>query len=303
MMNRISRREMLERLNKKRENREIILGTSAGLGLVGKISDRAGIDLIIGYSTSPLRSDGIPSVVMYRPIFDSNKLSLGLAPRLTKVVENTPVIMAVSAADPRRTVDEMLDEMEAAGVSGIINSPSAQKHGNPNRRNFDQWGMGFPTELMLFKKCKERDLFTIGEVSYIEEDIEAIKAAHGASTVDAVSAEEAFVYYLTETVKAGVDMLNISFEVTFDEYDEDNRESILSSSCTIVQKAIETARQLNPDIIVTASGKPFEVKEDIEVLLENTDVNGVILLEGIEVMPVTEEIQKVIRSFKQLSLR
>ena len=298
-----TRQEVLERLNQSIRNKDAIIGSSAGLGLVGKIADAAGIDLLIGYSTSPLRSDGVPPVVMYRPVFDCNKWSLELASRLTRNVKNTPVIMSVASADPRRTLDDMIDYMVHAGASGIINSPSAQKHGNPNRRNFDQWGMGFPTELELFRKCRERDIFTVGEVSYIEEDIAAIEKAHGVSTTDVMSSDEAFMYYLTETVKAGVDMVNISFELTFDDYCESNREEIHQKCYAIVQKAIESAHEINPELIITVSGKPFDNKKDIAELLEHTSAHGCILLDGIEVDPVTTEIHKVIRSFKELSMR
>lgn len=302
-MEKFTRQEILERLHKKIAAKEAIIGTSAGLGLVGKIADASGIDLLVGYSTSTLRSDGVPSVAAYRPIFDSNQLTLDLAPRLTKVVKNTPVIMGIAAADPRRDIDKLIDEMVEAGASGIVNAPSSTKHGNPNRRNFDQWGMGFPCEAELIRKCRARNLFSVGEISYIEEDMDAIIAVHGASTVDEMSADEAFHHYLTEIVKAGADMVNVSFELTYDDITEDTKDGIVAKCCGVVQKAIEEAKALNPEIIVTVSGRPFETVDNIRVLLEKTDAHGVIMLDAIEVNAVSSAVYNVVRGFKELSLR
>ena len=74
------------------KNKEPIIIGGAGIGLIAKIEDSAGIDLIMAYNTGPFRMDGHPSCVGYLAYGDSNKITLKLGKRILKVVENTPVI-------------------------------------------------------------------------------------------------------------------------------------------------------------------------------------------------------------------
>jgi predicted TIM-barrel enzyme len=95
-----SRAEILARLRKKIDAGEPIVLGGAGIGLVAKIIDRAGIDIIMAYNTGPFRMDGHGSLAGYLAYGDANAITLDLALRILPVVENTPVIAGIGAADP-----------------------------------------------------------------------------------------------------------------------------------------------------------------------------------------------------------
>lgn len=302
-MRSFSRREIKDRLRAKAERHEAIIGASAGLGLVGKLASRAGADFLVGTTTSILRCDGIPDVVAYRPIFDSNAMMLDLTPRLVKVAEDTPVIMGIGAADPRRNLELLLQDMGRLGASGFINAPSSTKHGNPNRRNFDQWGMGFGEEERLIQACNAKDIFSIGEVSYIEEDLEQIKGAHGESTLDAKSARENFDDYLVRLLEAGADLINISFNLTFDNIAPGTEEEVLERCCGVIQQVCQEAKKRSPEVFVTFSGGPFQNAARVQKALDQTDAHGYIAEHSLEVAPVYEAVQQVVKDFAALQLR
>jgi predicted TIM-barrel enzyme len=57
-MKQYTRGEFLNRLNAKRRRGEPLIMGGAGIGLVAKAADRAGIDAIFIYNTGPFRMDG-----------------------------------------------------------------------------------------------------------------------------------------------------------------------------------------------------------------------------------------------------
>ena len=83
-----TRQIIREQLQEKVKKREPIIIGGAGIGLVAKMEDRAGIDLIMAYNTGPYRMDGHPSCIGYLAYGDSNGITLQLGRTLLPVVEN-----------------------------------------------------------------------------------------------------------------------------------------------------------------------------------------------------------------------
>ena len=57
-MRQFTRAEILARLRTKIKNNQPIIMGGAGIGLIAKVADRAGIDAILAYNTGPFRMDG-----------------------------------------------------------------------------------------------------------------------------------------------------------------------------------------------------------------------------------------------------
>ena len=121
----------------------------AGIGLVAKAIDRAGIDIIMAYNTGPFRMDGHGSLAGYLAYGDANQITLDLAGQILPVVENTPVVAGIGAADPRRPMERMIDAVLAAGYSGVTNVPTAGIYDGVFRQQIDHTGLGYPKEIEL----------------------------------------------------------------------------------------------------------------------------------------------------------
>ncbi len=131
----------------------------AGIGLIAKVADRAGIDAILAYNTGPFRMDGHGSFAGYLAYGDSNAITLELGSKLLPVVENTPVIAGIGAADPYRDIGRLMTEMIDIGFSGIINVPTTGLYGGDMREHIDHTGLGYPEEIKLTRMCRETGYF------------------------------------------------------------------------------------------------------------------------------------------------
>src|SRR5581483_11153382 len=176
-MRRFTRGEILERLAAVRARREPIVLGGAGIGLVAKAADRAGIDVLMAYNTGPFRMDGHGSLAGYLAYGDANAITIELGRRLL------PVVGGIGAADPYRDVTALVDEYLELGFSGITNVPTAGLYDGTFRRHIDATGLGYAREVELVRLCRERDVFTVAYAFSPEEA--AAMAGAGADVVGA----------------------------------------------------------------------------------------------------------------------
>lgn len=277
MIRQFSRTEILKDLHEKVARKEPIIIGGAGIGLVAKIADRSGIDLIMAYNTGPFRMDGHPSCVGYLAYGDSNAITLNLGRQILPVVKNTPVIAGIGAGDPYRDIDMLIDEMMGMGFSGITNVPTAGAYDGRFRHRIDTAGVGYPEEIKLVKKCNIKDIFTVA-YAYSPDEVKAMIQA-GA---DVVSAH-------VGATSGGT----CGFEDTYD----------MDEACERTQKMFEAAIKERPDIIFTCHGGPFEGPEEVQECFRRTDVHGFVGASSIERLPVEKAIAENIQRFKELKLR
>ncbi len=175
MSKRFARTEILSRLRTEIDAKRSILVVGAGNGLVARCAERGGVDLIVSYSTGYFRLNGLPSLVGHLPIGDANEISVRIGREaIIPVVRHTPIIGGVYAVDPTRTVTTMLDAIQAAGFSGVINFPSVGRFKGSWRQELEASGLGFERELQMVREARERDLFSM---AYVYDDPEAEQMA------------------------------------------------------------------------------------------------------------------------------
>lgn len=276
-MKQFNRAEIQARLREKVDSKQPIIIGGAGIGLVAKIADRAGIDLIMTYNTGPFRMDGHGSLSGYLAYGDSNAMTLQLGDTILKVVENTPVIGGIGAADPYRNIDALIDQMVAQGFSGITNVPTAGLYDGSFRVNIDATQLGYPEEIKLVEKCHKKGIFTAVYV-FSEEDAKRMAGA-GA---DLVGTHVGLT--LGGTIGAG--------------YALD-----LDRACEATQKMTDAARSVNPKIFTCCHGGPFDYPENVQYCFDHTTVDGFIGASSIERLPVEKAITNVVREFQSLKVK
>ena len=89
-----SRSQILEKLRAKVAAGQPLIMGGAGIGLVAKIMDRSGIDVIMSYNTGPFRMDGHGSLAGYLAYGAATQITIDLARRIVPMAPNTPVIGA-----------------------------------------------------------------------------------------------------------------------------------------------------------------------------------------------------------------
>ena len=271
-----ARSEIVARLAAVRERGEPIIMGGAGIGLVAKAADRAGIDILMAYNTGPFRMDGHGSLAGYLAYGDANAITLELARTILPVVENTPVIGGIGAADPYRDREALIEEFLRVGFSGITNVPTAGLYGGAFRSHIDATGLGYPREVELIAACRARDVFT---VAY------------------AFSPDEA-----AAMADAGADVVGAHVGLTSGGMIGAEETLALEEACEATQRMVDAAVTARPDVLVVAHGGPFEDPDSVRVAFERTTVHGYLGASSIERLPVERAIDEVVRAFKALPL-
>jgi predicted TIM-barrel enzyme len=276
-MRQFTRSEILERLNGKLKQRQPIVMGGAGIGLVAKVADRAGIDILMAYNTGPFRMDGHGSLAGYLAYGDSNAITLQLAHQILPVVENTPVVGGIGAADPYRDISRLIDEMVAVGFSGITNVPTAGLYDGNFRRQIDDTHLGYPEEVKLIRMCREKDVFTVA-YAFSPDECRAM-------------------------AEAGADVIGTHVGLTIGGMIGSQKALNMNEACERTEAMVQAAKAVRPDVICVAHGGPFEDPASVQVAFDKTSVDGYLGASSVERLPVEKAITQVVRDYQSLKLK
>src|SRR5882757_5961692 len=159
-MNLFRREEILARLRAKVAAGQLILGGGAGTGLSAKLEEAGGIDLIVIYNSGRFRMAGRGSLAGMMPYGDANQIVLEMAREVLPVVKKTPVLAGVCGTDPFRIMKLFLQEVKAAGFSGVQNFPTVGLIDGTFRRGLEETEMGFGLEVDLIRTAHELGMLT-----------------------------------------------------------------------------------------------------------------------------------------------
>ena len=225
----------------------LVLG-GAGIGLIAKAADRAGIDALMAYNTGPFRMDGHGSLSGYLAYGDSNAMTIDLARQILPVAPDTPVIAGIGAADPYRPFGPLIDQLIAMGYSGITNVPTAGLYDGEFRKHIDATNLGYDRVIELIAECHRRDVFT---VAY------------------AFSPEEAAMM-----AAAGADVIGAHVGLTVGGFIGAQEAVALEEACDKVAAMTRAAREANPGVWVVAHGGPLDVPDNVQAVFDRVDVDG-----------------------------
>src|SRR3954463_14696402 len=119
-----NRQEILGHLHAKVAKGRPIVGGGAGTGISAKMSEAAGIDLLVIYNSGRFRMGGRGSLSGLMPYGDANAIVMEMAREVLPVVKDTPVLAGVCGTDPFRLMPQFLRAVREAGFSGVQNFPT-----------------------------------------------------------------------------------------------------------------------------------------------------------------------------------
>ena len=159
-MPRIERKALLEKFRGMIARKEPIVGGGAGTGLSAKCEEAGGIDLIIIYNSGRYRMAGRGSLAGVLAYGNANEIVVDMAREVLPVVKHTPVLAGVNGTDPFRRMEVFLDEVKAAGFSGVQNFPTVGIIDGTFRANLEETGMSYGLEVDMIAKARAKDMLT-----------------------------------------------------------------------------------------------------------------------------------------------
>ncbi len=279
MVKRFEREEVVVRLNKEVDNGRAIFDAFSGTGISAKFSEAGGADMITTHILARFRMVGLSSMAGYLCIADANAVTLELGKRdIIPVIQNTPVMAGLLGADPTRNMEYFLDEVIAAGFSGLLNCPTLALVDGNFRRTLEETGVTFDKEVEMMAIAHRKGLYTKAFCTTPEEALKMIGAgcdniiAHGGNTSGGTIG--------SKTVTP------------------------LDAMVTLVQDIVDTVKKKKPDTLVTCHGGAVVTPQDVQNLLDQVKgFDGYVGGSTAERLPVEKSITAAVMDFKDTQLR
>lgn len=272
-----TREDALKKIRKEIKAGKPIIGAGAGTGISAKFEEEGGVDLIVIYNSGRYRMAGRGSLAGLMPYGDANSIVVEMAGEVLTVVKNTPVLAGICGTDPFRIMSKFLLEIKEIGFIGVQNFPTVGLIDGVFRQNLEETGMGYDLEVEMIRLAHELDMLTSPYVFNIEDTKKMIRA--GADII---------VAHMGLTSKGSI---GATTALT------------LEDSVIKVQEIANTAKELNPEVIVLCHGGPISDPGDAEYILSNTKhVEGFYGASSMERLPVEIAIREQIKKFKNIKI-
>ena len=270
-----SRTEVLARLKAQIDAKSSLLVTGAGNGLMARVAEQAGADLIVVYNSGYFRLNGHPSMVGNLPVGDANEIMLTLGSRnVIPVTRETPVIGGVYGVDPTRDKADLFRQMQTIGFSGTINFPTIGRIDGNYRKDLESAGLGFGREVEAAALAHSMDIFTM---CYVYN-------AHDAALM----------------AEAGVDVVVGHCGLT-EGGDVGSRNAMpLEQAIRELNSIFDGARKVRSDVILLSHGGPISTPADAEEVNLRTNAHGFVAASSVERIPVEGAVKDAVRQFKSI---
>ncbi len=275
-MPRFSREELLSKFRRMVRERQPIVGGGAGTGLSAKCEEAGGIDLIVIYNSGRYRMAGRGSLSGLLAYGNANDVVMEMAKEVLPVVKKTPVLAGVNGTDPFCIFNVFLNDLAAAGFSGVQNFPTVGLIDGVFRQSLEETGMSYALEVEMIRLAHDKDLLTTPYVfdpqqaeAMARAGADIIVAHMGLTTGGTIGAETAV------TLDACVQRID-----------------------AIAQAALDVRRE----IIVLCHGGPIAEPSDAAwVLGRARHCHGFYGASSMERLPTEKGITRQVQDFKRIS--
>ncbi|MBR1247296.1 phosphoenolpyruvate hydrolase family protein [Bradyrhizobium sp. AUGA SZCCT0169] len=272
----IDRQALLSRFHDMIARGEPIVGGGAGTGLSAKCEEAGGIDLIVIYNSGRFRMAGRGSLSGLMPYGDANAIVMEMAAEVLPVVKKTPVLAGVCATDPFRSMDRFLDEVKAAGFSGVQNFPTVGLIDGSFRIGLEETGMSYALEVEMIALAGAKGLLTTPYV---------------------FSADDA-----AAMAGAGADIIVCHFGLTAGGAIGARTAPKLEDVPALLDAWAAAALAVKPEAIILVHGGPVAEPADAEFVIKTSrHCHGFYGASSMERLPVEVAIREQTRKFKAIS--
>lgn len=280
---RTTRKQIINKLQKKISAKIPIFIASAGSGLVAKLLEQAGVDCVNTFSGARLRANGMGTMAMLWPILDSNEQTLRYTREdIMPAIKGDAFICAcLNANDPLKDMRMVLNDCRAMGVESVSNIGPSISYVDKDSEIFrvlTKSGITLDNEIEMLRLAKEMDMLTIGLAFTMEDSLRVMKEAK----------PDIFCFH-AGTTKGGI-------------MGYDSGETIeLTAKRT--EEANALMREIDRDIILIAHGAAMETPEDAQYMLHHTSIHGIWTGSSTERIPIEKAVLSTAKEFTSLRFK
>lgn len=278
---RISTEQILTNLQNKVAQRQPIMISSAGSGLVAKLQEKCGTDCINTFSGARLRANGMGTMSMMWPILDSNKQTLDYTREdIMPALDGKAFVCAcLNANDPLKDMRMVLQQCKDMGVNSVSNIGPSVSYVDPDSEIFKvltSAGITIQNEIDMLKLAKEEmGMVTIGLAFTLEDSIAICEQAK----------PHIFCYH-AGTTKGGIKGYDNGMTI------EETAEQ--------TEYAYQKCREVHPDVILVAHGAAMENPADAQYMLDHTSGHGFWTGSSTERLPIERAVIEAANEFTAL---
>jgi predicted TIM-barrel enzyme len=273
----VRRSEALEALRGQVAQGRPIIGAGAGTGLSAKCAEEGGADLIIIYNSGRYRMAGRGSLAGMMPYGDANAIVMDMAREVLPIARRTPVLAGVCGTDPFRLMPRFLQDVKAAGFTGVQNFPTVGLIDGTFRAGLEETGMGYGLEVEMIRAARELDLLTCPYV-FTEDEARAM-------------------------AEAGADVLVPHMGLTTGGTIGARTGLTLEEAVVRVQALCDAAREVDPDVLCLCHGGPIaEPGDAAHVLASTTGIVGFFGASSMERLPTEVAMTQNMQRFKSIPM-
>ncbi|MES0883906.1 phosphoenolpyruvate hydrolase family protein [Roseibium sp. SCP14] len=278
---RVDPREFLARMKKKVADREPIMIASAGSGLVARLLEDEGIDIINTFSGARLRANGMGTMSMMWPILDSNAQTLNYTREdiLPALSGKAMVCACLNANDPLRDMRMVLEDCQRMGANAVSNIGPSISYVDENseiKKVLTSAGITLDNEIEMLKLAREMGMVTVGLAFTVEDSLRIAKEAR----------PHIFCYH-AGTTKGG--------RTGYD------NGSTIEDTARETEAVYAQVRSIAPDTILVGHGAAMETPEDAQFMLNNTSGDGFWTGSSTERLPIERAVTQAAAQFRRLS--
>jgi len=280
IVKRTSRKQILDKLRKKKADRLPIMIASAGSGLVAQLLERAGVDCINTFSGARLRANGMGTMSMMWPILDSNKQTLDYTREdiMPALKGDSFVCACLNPNDPLKDMRMVLNQCKEMGVysaSNIGPSISYVDKDSEIYKVLTKSGITIDHEIEMLALAKEMDMVSIGLAFTMEDSIRIMEEAK----------PDIFCFHCG-TTQGGLKG-----------YDSGER---IEQAAERIEAANEALRPINPETLMVAHGSALVNPADFQYVLNHTSCDGFWTGSSTERIPIERAVLSTAQEFTAL---
>jgi len=280
IVKRTSRKQILDKLMKKKADRLPIMIASAGSGLVAQLLERAGVDCINTFSGARLRANGMGTMSMMWPILDSNKQTLDYTREdiMPALKGDSFVCACLNPNDPLKDMRMVLNQCKEMGVysaSNIGPSISYVDKDSEIYKVLTKSGITIDHEIEMLALAKEMDMVSIGLAFTMEDSIRIMEEAK----------PDIFCFHCG-TTQGGLKG-----------YDSGER---IEQAAERIEAANEALRPINPETLMVAHGSALVNPADFQYVLNHTSCDGFWTGSSTERIPIERAVLSTAQKFTAL---